>query len=268
MLAQAFLNKKPRDWNLCAVDWKEMDITQPDAVRKTIRAFQPVLILHCAAFTRVDDCEDDPARAFAVNGAGAGHVAQAASEIGAKMVHFSTDYIFDGTQATPYDEEAAVHPLSVYGESKLEGERQVRKYQPDALIVRTQWLYGKGGAHFVGTILKLAARPTPLRVVDDQTGSPTWTEDLSEATLALIEQGATGTFHCVNAGSCSWHTFACQILKEAGVTAPVLPCTTSAFPRPARRPAYSVLSTAKAQTVLGGPLPPWEVALRRFIRSV
>ena len=268
MLARAFLNKKPRGWNLRGVDLPTLDITDARAVNDAVRDFSPVLMINCAAFTRVDDCEAESDRAFAVNGAGAGHLAEAATAVGARLVHFSTDYIFDGTATTPYDEEAPANPLGVYGASKWEGERQVRKHHPEALVIRTQWLYGKGGTHFVGAILDRARRSMPLRVVCDQIGSPTWTEDLSEATLALIDTGATGVYHLAGAGECSWHDFARQIVAEAGLVTEIAPCTTAEFPRPARRPAYSVLSTAKAQALLGRTLPPWETALRRFIRSV
>jgi dTDP-4-dehydrorhamnose reductase len=250
------------------MDQKMLDIRDPIAVKEVVCRVKPVLILNCAAFTRVDDCEAETVQAEAVNGAGPGHLAEAAKQVGAMLVHFSTDYVFDGTQETPYDETALAHPLSVYGASKWNGECRVRECLSDHLIIRTQWLYGKGGRHFVGTILNLAERQTTLSVVNDQIGSPTWTEDVSEATLALIQAGARGTYHLVNAGHCSWYDFACRILREAGREVTVTPCTTAAFPRPARRPACGVLATAKAEAVLGRGLPPWDVALRRFIRSV
>ncbi len=268
MLARAFLNKTPRHWNVRALDRASLDITNPHAVDEAVSAWTPVLVLNCAAFTRVDDCESQRAQADAVNGAGAGHLAAACQAIGAKLIHFSTDYIFDGNQDQPYDEAAPAAPINTYGASKWDGECRVREGLTDHLIIRTQWLYGKGGHHFVETILRLAERQETLRVVDDQIGSPTWTEDLSEATLALIEAGVTGTYHLVNSGQCSWHALACQIVKEAGLSTKVLPCTTAEFPRPARRPARGVLSTEKAQKILGRALPPWNVALRRFMRSV
>lgn len=268
MLAPAFLNKQPRGWKLHAANRETLDICDPVAVQECVRAFRPILILNCAAFTRVDDCEVEVARAQAVNGAGPRHLAEAAKAVGAKLVHFSSDYVFDGTQDRPYDEADTAHPLSVYGASKWEGECHVRNTLDDHLILRTQWLYGKGGRHFVEAILHRADRNEALRVVNDQIGSPTWTEDLSEATLALIDAGARGTYHLVAAGHCSWYDFACQILREAGRDVAITPCTTAEFPRPARRPARGVLSTAKAKGVLGRALPAWDVALRRFMRSV
>ncbi len=268
MLARAFLNKRPREWTLHAMDRNMLDIRDPEAVSEAVRRIKPVLILNCAAFTRVDDCEAEVAEAEAVNGAGPGHLAESAKAVGAALVHFSTDYIFDGTQESPYDEAAPACPVSVYGASKWNGECRVRQSLSDHLIVRTQWLYGKGGHHFVEAILDRANRQPVLSVVNDQIGSPTWTEDLSEATLALIQAGARGTYHLVNAGHCSRYDFACRIVREAGSGAVVTPCDTAAFPRPARRPAHGVLAMAKAAAILGRELPPWEVALRRFMRSV
>jgi len=267
MLAQAFLNKRPRDWHLDTMDIDTLDMTHRDAVQKTISDLKPVLIINCAAFTQVDDCELEVEHAYAVNSAAVGYLAEAARVVGAKLVHFSTDYIFDGQASAPYDETHAPAPLNVYGASKLQGENQVRRYTTDHLILRTQWLYGQGKRHFVQTILDAARKKPQLTVVDDQVGSPTWTEDLSEAALALIDCGAVGTYHVVNTGICSWYAFACEIIKEAGLTTSVVPCKTAFYPRPARRPAYGVLSTQKMQATLGRALPAWDLALRRFLRS-
>lgn len=268
MLAQAILNKTPKEWELLAVDVEDLDITQSAAVQDTVGAFRPSMIINCAAFTRVDDCEEKKELAFAVNGRGVGHLAEAAGKVGARLIHFSTDYIFDGTGSEPYEENAPARPMSVYGASKWEGECQVRKHLQNYMIIRTQWLYGKGGNHFVKTILKLAEKQDVLKVVNDQIGSPTWTEALSEAVLALTEKETSGTYHLVNSGQCSWYQFARRIIEEAGLSTKVVPCATAEFPRPAKRPAYSVLSTVKATAELGMALPHWEVALKRFIRSV
>lgn len=268
MLAGAILNKKPREWDLRAVDIEELDITDRAAVQEMVLSFAPQVIINCAAFTRVDECEEKKELAFAVNGAGVGHLAEAACQTGAYFVHFSTDYIFDGSRNQPYREEDMPCPVSVYGASKWEGECQIRKHLKDYLIIRTQWLYGRGGTHFVNTILSLAKKQEFLKVVNDQVGSPTWTEDLAEGALALVEQRATGEYHLVNEGHCSWYQFASRIIEEAALPTKVTPCTTAEFPRPAKRPAYSVLSTDKAKRVLERGLPHWEVALKRFMRSV
>ncbi|MBI3802802.1 MAG: dTDP-4-dehydrorhamnose reductase [Nitrospirae bacterium] len=268
MLARAFLNKIPTGWEVWAAGKNELDITNEQEVRNAVGKFSPKIILNCAAFTRVDECEEKRDFAFAVNCRGAGYLAEAAHQWGAYLVHFSTDYIFDGTGQTPYYEDSPANPLSVYGVSKWEGECLVRKYLQNYLLIRTQWLYGQGGNHFVKTILKLAEKQSVLKVVDDQIGSPTWTEDLSEATLRLIEKRATGEYHLVNEGHCSWYQFSTRIVEEAGLSTKVIPCSTKEFPRPARRPAYSVLSTNKAKSELGWELPNWETALKRFMRAV
>ncbi len=262
MLAHAFLKKKPENWNILATDIDELDITQPGHVEKVVQAFQPDIIINCAAYTRVDDCEKEKELPFAINATGAGHLAESANKIGTKLIHFSTDYIFDGTKKSPYLEDDSPHPINVYGMSKLEGEQNIRKQTDNHLIIRTQWLYGDGGNHFVKTILKLSMERDSIKVVKDQIGSPTWTEDLANATIELIKMKCIGTYHVVNSGECSWYDFACQITKDAGFNIRVIPCTSAEFPRPAKRPAYSVLSTKKVEAVLGKHLPTWQTALK------
>ena len=254
MLAHDFLKKIPKEWELLATDIDELDITNSVLVEKTIQQFRPDLIINCAAYTRVDDCETKKELAFAVNGAGPANLARAASKIGAKLIHFSTDYIFDGTKGTPYTEEDQPNPINVYGASKLEGENDIRKNLNNYLIIRTQWLYGEGGPNFVKTILELAKTRDEIKVVNDQWGCPTRTEDLAELTLVLIRKEANGTFHIVGPATSTWYTFACDIIKEAGLTTKVTPCTTAEFPRPATRPVYSVLSTGKLRKLLEKPL--------------
>lgn len=268
MLARAFLNKQPRGWELRAMSKNELDIADEVAVAREVAQFSPELMINCAAYTKVDDCETNRDQAFRINGVGVGNLARAAKDVGACLVHFSTDYIFGGGKNKAYVEEDPVAPMNVYGASKWEGECAIRAQGDNHLILRTQWLYGHGGPHFVKAILNQVGKKDSIRVVDDQIGSPTWTEDLSEGTLALIERGARGTYHLVNHGACSWFDFAAQIMKESGLSMEVIPCTSAEYPRPARRPTYSVLSTAKTASLLGGPLPSWETALHRFLRSV
>jgi dTDP-4-dehydrorhamnose reductase len=255
MLAHAFLKKIPKEWELLATDIEELDITNPVLVEKTIQQFRPDLIINCSAYTKVDDCETKKELAFSVNGGGPANLARAAAQIGAKLVHFSTDYIFDGTKGTPYTEEDQPNPINVYGASKLEGEIHIRKNLNNHLIIRTQWLYGEGGPNFVKTILELAKKRDEIKVVNDQWGCPTWTEDLADLTLELIQKRATGTFHIVGPEISTWYVFACDIIKKAGLATKVTPCTTAGFPRPATRPVYSVLSTGKLSKFLGGTLP-------------
>jgi len=265
MLAQAFLKKIPEPWHLLAVDIDKLDICDPIAIHKVMEAFRPELIINCAAFTQVDACEEKKELAFSVNGAGAGNLAEAANRIGAYLVHFSTDYIFDGTGKIPYKEDDPARPINVYGASKWEGECQIRKHLKRHLIVRTQWLYGEGGNHFVRTMMRLAETQSVLKIVDDQVGAPTCTEDLAKASLELIDLEALGTCHLVNSGQCTWYGFASRIFEEAGLSVKLQPCTTAAFPRPAKRPGYSVLGMEKAIGILGHPIPHWQTALKHFM---
>ncbi len=267
MLAKAFKKMSPQDWDVLAVDKDVLDITDKVSVQKITESFRPKLIINCAAFTQVDDCEAEKAQAFLVNGTGPGNLADAARQVGAFLIHFSTDYVFDGSSNTPYREDDPIQPINVYGASKWEGESQVRNRLDDHLIIRTQWLYGDGGKHFVGTVLHLAKNNPTLKMVQDQVGSPTWTEDLCQATLALYNQGAVGTFHLSNQGHCSWYAFALKIIGEAGLSAKIVPCSSAEFPRAARRPAYSVLSTEKAKQQFNISLPSWEAGLKQFISS-
>lgn len=267
MLAHAFLKKKPNDWSILATDIEELDIRNRVQVHKTVGDYGPNLIINCAAFTRVDDCETERELAFSINAKGAGTMAESAREIEAKLVHFSTDYIFDGTKKSPYLEDDPPNPISVYGSSKLAGERNVRNASENHLLIRTQWLYGDGGNHFVKTILNLAKERDSIKVVNDQFGSPTWTEDLVDATIALIHKESIGTYHVVNSGECSWYDFAREIVKEAGLSTKVIPCSTAEFPRPAKRPSYSVLSVDKTSNVLGQVIPGWKDSLRTMVRG-
>src|ERR1700693_2200419 len=267
MLARAILKKKPAEWKVLGTDIDVLDISSPRAVERALGAFQPDLVINCAAFTRVDDCEARREEAFKVNAEGAGYLAEVCGEHGTFLVHFSTDYIFDGRKSSPYQEDDRPAPINVYGESKLEGERRGRKSAENHLIIRTQWLYGDGGSHFVRTILNLAGERDLLKVVNDQTGSPTWTEDLADGAIGLIGKRKAGTYHLVNSGSCTWFDFASEIIKSAGLDTKILPCTSAEYPRPAKRPAYAVLSTEKAARILGGPLPDWQAALKIYMKS-
>jgi len=268
MLAQAFLKKAPKDWTLIEVDIDELDLTHKQDTQALVRDVRPELVINCAAYTQVDACETDQARAFAVNGSGVGYLAEAARNVGAKVLHFSTDYVFDGTSQNPYLEGDEQAPINVYGASKQEGERQLQKYLEDYLLIRTQWLYGQGGKNFVHTLLDLAEKSPWIKVVADQTGSPTWTEDLAEASLGLVQKKTSGTFHLVNQGVCSWYQFACRIMLEAGLSVKIQPCRSADFPRRAKRPTKAVLSTRKAEAVLGRPLPDWKMSLGRYWASL
>jgi dTDP-4-dehydrorhamnose reductase len=241
------------------------DVTRMAELRRAFAAARPDWVLHLAAFTRVDDCESDPDRAHLVNGLGARHVAQAAAEAGAAVLALSTDYVFSGAATRPYREHDATGPLSVYGASKLAGEQGVRDVNPRHVVVRTAWLYGQGGANFVDTILARARAGEPLRVVDDQRGAPTCASDLAPALVRLAEAGRYGTYHVTSAGECSWHELAVHALRRAGLAAPVARIDSATLARPARRPAYSVLSNRLFEHVTGHRMPHWQEAVDRYL---
>jgi dTDP-4-dehydrorhamnose reductase len=220
--------------------------------------------VNAAAYTDVDGCETNRDLAFAVNGEGVGHLARVSTDIGAKLIQISTDYVFDGGKGSPYREDDPTGPLSVYGQSKLLGEQNAR-LNPDHLIIRTQWLYGLHGKNFVETMLRLATERTELTVVDDQIGSPTWTVDLAGAIRALIAGDCRGTYHAANAGFCSWNEFARAIFAEAGVAITVKPMTTTELNRPAPRPLYSTLDCGKLSRDTGFTPQGWRDALTSYL---
>ncbi len=249
-------------------DWTVVDLTDEQAVHEFIERQNPSLVVNCAAYTDVDGCTRDPARAMLVNGDAAAFVAAACAEVGARLMHVSTDFVFDGRSDRPYVEDDPVNPLSPYGESKLAGERAVLEHVPDACIVRTAWLYGRNGKNFVTTMLRLGRERDELRVVHDQVGSPTYTRDLSEAMLNLIRAEATGFVHVVNAGQSSWCELARESLRLAGIDTPVHPITAEEFDSPTERPAYSVLSTRRYTELTGQTMRPWQDALRDFMAGL
>ncbi len=242
------------------------DIGAPERVAAAIAAFRPRLVVNCAAFTRVDDCETAPERAFAVNAEAVGIVARACARAGCRLLHLSTDYVFDGAGAQPYREEDATGPRSVYGASKLAGEARALE-APGALVVRTSWVFGAGGPNFVDTIRALLeARRTPLRVVADQIGAPTYARFLARALLDLGESGAEGRVHYRNREPVSWFEFARAIVAALGLEVEVVPVATSEFPRPAPRPAYSVLAVGRFEALAGRPVEPWRAGLADYLQ--
>lgn len=247
------------------VDIDEIDITSPESVLKCIGLLKPEVVVNCAAYTDVDGCEGNIETAMAVNGEGVGYLAMACRDLGALLVQISTDYIFDGGKGTPYVEDDAPCPLSVYGESKLAGEMNAA-FCPEHLIVRTQWLYGLHGKNFVETMLRLGAEKDELTVVDDQIGSPTWTVDLARAIIALIDSGCRGIYHAANSGYCSWNGFAAAIFEESGLNVSVRPMTTTELNRPARRPLYSTLECSKLTGDTGFRPQSWRDALREYLK--
>jgi dTDP-4-dehydrorhamnose reductase len=260
-----------------AVDCVELDhgrveVTDPQSVLVALRDARPAAVVNTAAFHKVDACEEDPRRAFQVNALGALHVARACREAGARCVYVSTDYVFDGAKAEPYREEDLPNPVNVYGASKLAGEHLVVQTCPDALVVRVASLFGglgsRGkGTNFVLTVLERARRGEALRVVDDVRMSPTYAEDAAAAIVELVARGASGVFHVVNKGACSWYELAVRVLELAGLRVPVHPVPQEAYPARARRPRNSALSTAKLEA-RGLRLPPWEDAVQRYLAAL
>lgn len=247
------------------LDRPEVDLAEPASLARGLAGFAPELVYHLAAMTDVDGCELDPARAERDNVTAAAHVAAAAAHHGALVVYVSTDYVFDGTATAPIPPDAPVNPISVYGRTKLAGERAVQAGCPRWLIVRTAWLVGPHGRNFVEAVRERAARGLPLEVVDDQRGTPTFTFDLAPALVTLGLGGHTGVLHVTNQGECTRYEQAVEILRLAGLRVPLTAVKSDRHPLPARRPAYSVLDNSAANAILGGALPPWRESLARYL---
>jgi dTDP-4-dehydrorhamnose reductase len=260
---------------IVALGRAELDLSNADAIRTRIRATAPCLIVNAAAYTAVDRAEQEPDLALSVNGAAPGVMAEEAERLGVPLVHYSTDYVFDGRSGRPYVEDDPPAPLNAYGRSKLAGERAILAACSRHFIFRTSWVYAERGANFLRTIRRLAAERSELRVVDDQIGGPTWARAVAEATtlaLGAIRSGAvalpkaSGIYHLSAAGSTTWCGFAKRIVERdaaagRGKAIPVLSIPTSEYPLPARRPAYSILDTGKFTSTFGLALPDWQVQL-------
>ena len=250
------------------VDVDELDIADLKEVNDRVAALSPDVLINVAAFTDVDGSEAREDAAFRVNAEGAANLALACRGRPTALIHLSTDYVFDGKKQGPYLEEDPANPLSAYGRSKWAGEQRIRDILPNACVVRTAWLYGKGGRNFVKAILEQAARKKCLQVVDDQRGAPTYTFDLAGALRRVAELGLEGTYHVTNRGACTWLEFAKQILVFADRTdVEIEPISTDALGRPAPRPANSVLSCDKFEKATGMQLRPWAEALKAYLRD-
>jgi dTDP-4-dehydrorhamnose reductase len=249
--------------DVIALSRTDLDITDADHVRRVIAAAEPRAVINCAAWTDVDRAETAESVATAVNGEGAGNVARAAAESGARLVHVSTDYVFDGSKRTPWVESDPVGPIGAYGRSKLVGEEAVAAAGADHAIVRTAWLFGAGGRNFVDTMLALGGDRDEVDVVADQVGSPTWAAHLAEGLVEVAERrGDVGVFHAAGAGACSWYELAVEIFARSGVRCRVRPTTAERFSRPAPRPAYSVLGSERDAAPV---LPPWQEGVAGYL---
>lgn len=246
------------------LDLPEIDITDSRSVDAAFQKENPKLVFLCAAMTDVDGCERDPEKAHRINADGTRLVAEACRKAGALLVYFSTDFVFDGKQEKPYTEEDAPNPVSIYGATKLEGEKHALSC-PDHLVIRTAWLFGAGRENFITKIIARAKSGNKITVVDDQNGSPTYTADLAGGAMALVEKGARGMFHLTNQGACSRFEFAQFIVETAGLHQEVFPAKTVPAAGIAKRPAHGVLSLEKYNSLTGLPLRPWQKAVSDFI---
>ena len=272
-VAKAWIAAAPAGWTITALTRAELDIADEAAVSAAVAAAAPDLILNAAAYTAVDRAQSEPDLAFAANRDGPAHLAAAARRAGARFIHISTDFVFDGLGGRPYRPSDPTAPAGVYGASKLAGEAAVLAADPGALIVRTAWVYGPGGGNFLATMLRLMASRPELGVVADQIGTPTSTPTLAAALWAFAVAEAAGVWHYTDAGAASWYDFAVAIAEEAlaaGLLAsapPIRPIATADYPTPAARPPYSVLDKSASFALLG-PAPHWRVALRAVLADM
>jgi dTDP-4-dehydrorhamnose reductase len=262
--------------SVCARSGKEFDLRDSERVIQLVRDERPDAIVNAAAYTAVDKAESEEDVASAVNAEAPHVLAEAARETGALLVQYSTDYVFDGSARVPYTEDAPAAPLGVYGRTKFAGEEAIRKSGCRHLILRTAWLYSNRGHNFLNTMLRLSEARDEIRVVNDQRGAPTCADDVSAATVAVLRElrqgggfdlSRTGTYHMTNAGECSWYDFARAIMRIAHRATRVMPITSAEYPTPARRPAYSVLSSEKLARAFGIRLAPWETALANCLAA-
>jgi dTDP-4-dehydrorhamnose reductase len=280
----------PKLGEVVALDRQQLDLSKPDDVRRTIREIRPVIIVNAAAYTAVDQAEKEEILAWAINVEAPALMAQEAKKIGAGLIHYSTDYVFDGSSHSPYLEDDHPNPISVYGKTKLAGERAIQDVGLPYLIFRTAWIYGTRGRNFLLTILRLASQREDLRIVDDQIGAPTWCREIARGTISVLgklsahRQGELslpkpgGIYHMTAAGVTSWHGFAEAIVEEAShaplnlpwlaaatdgmlIAKRISPITTAQYPTPARRPAYSVLSNSRLAQHFGVQLTEWRAQL-------
>jgi dTDP-4-dehydrorhamnose reductase len=240
----------------------DLDVVDGPAVERTILAERPNIVVNCAAYTRVDDAQDDLDSAMAINADGARHVAAAAAAIGAAVIYPSTDYVFDGSKSSPYVESDEPRPLSIYAQSKAAGEHETVRSNPRHWIVRTSWLFGVGGKNFVETMLGLGRELDEILVVRDQVGCPTYAGHFADALVQLMEDEEYGIHHIAGGGQASWYEFAEEIFRQAEIDVRVLSCTTEEMPRPAPRPAYSVLGTEREGALY---LPDWRQGLASYL---
>jgi dTDP-4-dehydrorhamnose reductase len=268
MLGSDLLLKLKIEHEVVGLDKEEIDIVSASGCKEAIKETEPDIVINAAAYTNVDGCETARHECFAVNAEAVKNIADACRKKNIRIIHFSTDYVFDGKAKEPYKEDHPCNPINAYGESKLAGEQYLQSLSDNYVLIRTAWLYGVNGKNFVQTILEKVKTAKKLTVVDDQIGSPTYTKDLAAAVDLLIKQNAKGIFHITNRGSCSWYQFAMKILQEAGIhDIDVTPIKSNQLQRQAKRPAYSVLSMHKFIQTTGKTMQPWQLGLQDYLES-
>ncbi|WYP26046.1 dTDP-4-dehydrorhamnose reductase [Alkalihalobacillus sp. FSL W8-0930] len=246
---------------------EELDITNQEKVKEVFSNIKPEIVIHSAAYTAVDNAENDQETAYLINSIGSRNIAIEADCYGSKLVYVSTDYVFNGEATEPINEFEAVSPLGIYGKSKLAGEQYVKDLSNKFFVVRTSWVFGLNGNNFVKTMLKLSEQKDELGVVSDQIGSPTYTVDLAHVINELVKTEKYGTYHVANNGSCSWYEFAKEIFKLSNKSVKVNPLTSEEFPRPAKRPAYSVFDQMNLRLNNIKEMPHWKDSLKRFLQE-
>lgn len=254
-------------FDVTSLDIDEWDITDRKSSESIIIHEKPDVLINCAAMTDVDGCEDGKESAEKVNSRGAEILADICNKHNIRLVHISTDYVFDGTKGLPYTEEDTPNPISFYGKTKLWGEQQVLARTPLSLIIRSQWLYGEGGQHFISKVVRAAREKGSVQVVNDQKGSPTYARDVAGPLAILIAKRQSGIYHISNSGSCTWYELAREVFLTLGMDVQVTPVSSQALNRKATRPAYSVFDTKKVQRVTGVIMRSWQEALREYLRE-
>ena len=267
---QSEIGKLPKEYEnveIIGVDVDVLDITDINAVRSYLTDVKPEIIINCAAYTNVDACESNEDLAFKINALGPRNLAIISNEVNAKMVHVSTDYVFSGEGTVPFKEYDETIPVSVYGKTKLAGEKFVREIADKYYIIRTAWLYGYEGSNFVYTIIKAGKEKGYLTVVDDQRGNPTNAEDLAHHMLKVAVTEEYGTYHCTGTGECSWYDFASKIIEFSNIDCKVDPVTSNDYVRAAKRPSYSSLDNMMLRVTVGDEMRNWEDALKVFLNN-
>lgn len=268
LLARNIYPVLSRSFQVFLHDIDEWDITVPSSNQKFLDLYHPDAVLNCAAMTDVDGCEEARTTAYKVNAEGPGQLAAACARAGVHLVHISTDYVFDGRAPRPYREDDEPNPISVYGRTKLDGERRILGEFSEAAVLRTQWLYGKGGTSFVSKVVQMARVNGRVSVVNDQVGSPTYARDLAEPIMQIIQRKLSGIYHASNSGDTTWFDFAREIFGLLNINVPMSPINSSELGREAHRPAYSVFDLSKITNMTGVTMRPWRDALREFLGSV